>query len=229
MKEKDIARKLEPWLHLIPNGFSIVTAIFLAAKRQYAPLSNQHICWIGVYPQGCLGNPDEECHRGSLKTPLYAKALAVIPFFMTYFSVLVITIIMLFTIVKQKRRADRWRIRGRKESASFCQCLLTRILGLGPNNNKQRRSNFPSKIEANEKLPSAKFAKMANSLNSKSSKCASDKASSLLAADIENNTTAKISTSRSGSKTGMLFILSSNIFILKEFVLTDGVYRPTCV
>ncbi|GFH50385.1 hypothetical protein CTEN210_06861 [Chaetoceros tenuissimus] len=205
MKEKDIARRLELWLHLIPNGWAIATAIFLAAKRQYAPLGNQHVCWIGVYPQGCLGNPDVDCERGSLKTPLYAKAVAIIPFFITYFAALVITIIMLFTIVKQKRRADRWRMRERKES-HFCRGFFTCILGLlGPKQNEQT-SDSSRKIDPNAKLPSAKFAKMANSLkqittpNSKSLESTSDKTSSFVPPDVESNTAAQVSKSRSGTK-----------------------------
>ena len=215
MKDKDIAKKLEPWLHLIPNGFSIATAIFLAVDKQYAPLSNQHTCWIGIYPQGCLGNPDIECERGSMNTPMYAKALAIIPFFITYFAVLVITIVVLFTIAKQKRRADGWRMREQKES-QYCHGMFTCIIKcLGNRGHEQTKQNeqtsdSPSKINANTQPPSAsKFAKMANSLKnvastkSKSSDSISDKASSHLAPDVENITVAA---SRSGTKKGMSFL-----------------------
>lgn len=206
---------------MIPNGFAFGTGIFLAAKGQYAPLLNQHVCYIGIYPPGCLGNPDVDCQRGSLKTPFYAKVLAIIPLFVTYFLAIVITIIILCTVVKQKRRADRWRMRGRQESTCSCQDFFTRILGLGPKQNEQT-SNSPSKIETKTELLSAKFAKMANSLalnvipNSKSSESLSTKSSSLLAADVENNIITKISTSRSGSKKGMLlFLYPQIVFILK--------------
>ncbi|GFH44284.1 predicted protein [Chaetoceros tenuissimus] len=112
MKERDIARKVEPWIHVVPNGFAIASAIFLLAKSQYAPLPEKHICWIGAYSQGCIGDPDVECERGSAKTPIYGNFLAVIPFFIAYFLVFAIMMIIIHAIVQQNRKSDRWRMGG---------------------------------------------------------------------------------------------------------------------
>lgn len=121
MKERDIAKKLEPWIHIVPNGFAIASTVFLLAKSQYAPLPEQHICWIGAYPQGCIGDPDVECERGSAKTPIYAAFLAVLPFFVAYFLVFAIMMIIIYTIVKQKRKNDRWRMGGNHGKCCFYQ------------------------------------------------------------------------------------------------------------
>ncbi|GFH61821.1 hypothetical protein CTEN210_18297 [Chaetoceros tenuissimus] len=92
MKEKEIiAKKLEFWIHFIPNSFAIMSSIFLYAKRQYAPLTNQHLCWVGTYPQGCLDDPEKmECIRGDNSTAYYAEFLLVIPFFVVYFFIFII-------------------------------------------------------------------------------------------------------------------------------------------
>lgn len=95
MKERDISRKVEPFLHVIPNGFSIATGIFLAVNKQYAPLQNAHACWVGVYPPGCLGNPDVICERGNAKTPIYANFLTIIPFCTTYFFLVSIMMVVI--------------------------------------------------------------------------------------------------------------------------------------
>ncbi|GFH50374.1 hypothetical protein CTEN210_06850 [Chaetoceros tenuissimus] len=79
MKEKEIARKLEPWLHLIANGFAIGSGIFLAFKRQFAPLGNQIKCWVATYPMFCGRDNPDECVRGSPYTRLYANCLALLP------------------------------------------------------------------------------------------------------------------------------------------------------
>lgn len=61
-KEKDISKKcFEYMLHFFPNEFAIITAIFLAVKRQYGPLVDGHGCYLGVYPKICLADPDVEC------------------------------------------------------------------------------------------------------------------------------------------------------------------------
>ncbi|GFH57039.1 hypothetical protein CTEN210_13515 [Chaetoceros tenuissimus] len=126
MREKDIAKKLEPFLHIIPNGFALGSGIFLAIEKQYAPLQNAHTCWLGVYPQGCLGNLDVECERGSSKTLTYAKWLGVIPFCATYFVMIVAMMVIIYHVVQQKRKGDRWRIQ--QDSRKTCYGNLCSLL-----------------------------------------------------------------------------------------------------
>lgn len=156
MKEKDIAKKLELWLHLIPNGFSIATAIFLAVEKQYAPLQNNHACWVGVYPQGCLVNPDVKCERGSAKTPIYAKFLAVIPVCTTYFLIVAIMMVILYHVLQQKRRSDRWRVK--EESQMSCCCwhicaLPNQVLGITKIQEETMNKNISSKSHQQPKSP----------------------------------------------------------------------------
>jgi hypothetical protein len=120
MKEKEFAKKLEPLIHFLPNGFAIVTAVFLSVKHAYAPLPEQHLCFIGIFPPTCIGDPDIECVRGGKMTPVYAKYLAIIPLLMVYLFIVLTTIVTLHEIAKQKRKSDRWRMRERSES---CSCF----------------------------------------------------------------------------------------------------------
>ena len=125
MKEKEIAKKLEPLIHILPNGFAIVTAVFLSLKHTYAPLPEQHLCWIGVYPQACISDPDIECVRGGQMTPAYAKNLAIIPLFIVYFFVVLITMTIVYEIAEQKRKSDKWRMRDMSKSC----CCQSDIFG----------------------------------------------------------------------------------------------------
>ena len=93
MKEKEI-KKLEPLMHLLPNIYAIGSSVFLLGRHEYAPLAEQNSCWIGVYPRACIADPDVECIRGGRMTQAYAKYLAIVPFFIVYLFVLIITIVI---------------------------------------------------------------------------------------------------------------------------------------
>ncbi|GFH55544.1 hypothetical protein CTEN210_12020 [Chaetoceros tenuissimus] len=129
-KEKDISNKLfEYILHSIPNSFAIISGIFLAVKRQYGPLAENHACWLGIHPRNCLTDPDVECERGSHMTIIeYAKWVFVIPFMLIYFLVFCTMMIACHHVIIQKRKADKWRMQtaGRDLSkSSFC-CFVQR-------------------------------------------------------------------------------------------------------
>ncbi|GFH55547.1 hypothetical protein CTEN210_12023 [Chaetoceros tenuissimus] len=127
-KDKDISNKpFEYILHLVPNCFAIISCIFLAVKHEYGPLASGHACWLGVHPKNCLTDPDVECERGSLMTLQYAKWLAVIPFLLIYMLVFCTMMIVCHHIIKQKRKADRWRMQTReREKSKLCCCFTKR-------------------------------------------------------------------------------------------------------
>ena len=147
MKEKEIAKKLESLIHILPNGFAIVTAVFLSVKHAYAPLPEHHLCWIGVYPQACIGDPDIECVRGGQMTPGYAKNLAIIPLFIVYFFVVLITITIVYEIAKQKRKSDKWRMRDMSESCC-CQSDI-----FGSFQKRMKRGLIYKRVKTDRRIP----------------------------------------------------------------------------
>lgn len=210
MKEKDIARKVEPWLHLISNGFSVGSAISLAVKQEYGPIPNQVKCWIATYPTFCGKDNPDECIRGSSFTRFYANWLALFPSIVTYVIACVVTILMLYSIVKQQRKADRWRLREQEESKNctekICACFYW---GCQKKNNENENEIEKKSASSTPKLtmtPSkaSKFAKMAKSLEHTSSP-----KSAMYSSD------AGLS-SRSGTKEGMTSILILKFCILME-------------
>ncbi|GFH61680.1 hypothetical protein CTEN210_18156 [Chaetoceros tenuissimus] len=176
-KEKDISKKLfEYMLHFFPNGFAIITAIFLAVKRQYGPLADGHGCYLGVYPKNCLADPDVECERGGLMTIEYAKWFAVIPFLMIYFLVVGTMVIVYHHIIKQKRQADKWRMQsGAQDNSESCGffAILQKKLVL---QRSPTRMESTGDVELGSSLTPAqkKFLKMQQALHQKSNKSGED-------------------------------------------------------
>ena len=125
-KEKDISNKLlEYILHIIPNGFAIISCMFLAVKRQYGPVPANHGCWIAIHPRNCLHDPDVECERGGPMIFEYAKWFFVIPFMVIYVLVFCAMVIVCHHIIKQKRKADRWRMQRQGRDLSKLRCSFS--------------------------------------------------------------------------------------------------------
>lgn len=211
MKEKEIARKLEPWLHLIANGFAIGSGIFLAFKRQFAPLGNQIKCWVATYPFFCVRDNPDECVRGSPYTRLYANCLALLPSFITFVIACVVTMLMLYSIVKQQRKADRWRMKEQEESKSCTEniyaCFRLKCERQKSEIELEKKSASSTPKLSMTPTKASKFAKMAKSLEHTSSPKSS----------LYTSTAGNAGLSRSGTKQGM-----TSILILKCCLLMDS-------
>ena len=61
VSEKKATQYAEPWLHGVPIGYPLITAIVGACIGLYSSLQLGSLCWIGEYPQGCEDDEETEC------------------------------------------------------------------------------------------------------------------------------------------------------------------------
>lgn len=48
-----IARVVEPWMHIISNGFPTITSVVALAIGAYGEMTHANGCWVANYPRGC--------------------------------------------------------------------------------------------------------------------------------------------------------------------------------
>jgi len=53
-----IARVIEPWMHIICNGFSVSTSVAALAIGAYGEMAHANGCWVADYPRGCGQGPE---------------------------------------------------------------------------------------------------------------------------------------------------------------------------
>lgn len=53
-----IAKAVEPWMHIISNGYAVVTSVVALAIGAYGEMAHANGCWVADYPRGC-GNGHE--------------------------------------------------------------------------------------------------------------------------------------------------------------------------
>ena len=51
----------EPWLHVVPLGYALITATVGVSIGLYSSLLLGSFCWIGEYPKGCEDDEETEC------------------------------------------------------------------------------------------------------------------------------------------------------------------------
>jgi len=61
VREQTVTKYIEPWMHMIPIGYDLVTA-FVSLKLDLLHPANVY-CWIGPTPYGCEYDPTIECDR----------------------------------------------------------------------------------------------------------------------------------------------------------------------
>eukprot|EP00986_Skeletonema_menzelii_P007128 scaffold2761_cov137-Skeletonema_menzelii.AAC.9 len=115
-KSQQKLSKLEPFLHIIPLGFGLGTAIVSLALN----LFNYGLwdCWIAPYPQGCeeswRNNGSTTCTRGD-NASLYQWLFDLIP---KWASILLVAINMALVYIfvrNQEIRTERWSSRAVNE------------------------------------------------------------------------------------------------------------------
>ena len=133
IKEKAFRRKVELWCHLIPNAFAISTSVFLQTHHyfnsvgkcdaQMIDLNVEHqrwhvllltflsdnACWISASPISCLTDPDVPCIRGDTMAIEYRKWLALYVALLGFIVITINMVLIIYTVLVQKRRSDRWR------------------------------------------------------------------------------------------------------------------------
>jgi len=48
-----IAKKIEPWIHIVGHGFAAITSIVALALDAYDEMTSGTGCWVANYPRGC--------------------------------------------------------------------------------------------------------------------------------------------------------------------------------
>lgn len=107
MSESDYKRKIEPWCHFISIVQPIIASVFLLAKQSLN--FEGKVCYISPYPRTCLQSDDIECERGSKRTRLYALWFSAAPSLLVFTIVAINMIIIIVTVIAQKKKSDRWR------------------------------------------------------------------------------------------------------------------------
>ncbi|GFH57076.1 hypothetical protein CTEN210_13552 [Chaetoceros tenuissimus] len=123
MSENDFKRKIEPWCHFISIVQPIIASVFLLAKQSLN--FEGKICYISPSPRTCLQSDDIECERGSKLTRSYALWFSAAPSLFVFTIVAINMIIIIVTVIAQKKKSDRWRLRTNDENESFLMRALT--------------------------------------------------------------------------------------------------------
>ena len=61
VSEKKVVQYAEPWLHVVPLGYPLITATVGAGIDLYSSLQLGSLCWIGQYPKGCEDDSETVC------------------------------------------------------------------------------------------------------------------------------------------------------------------------
>ena len=111
IKEKNIRKYIEPWLHGFSIGVPLVFAIAPLAGNLYNPSSFEDVPWclISVYPVDCdyrsdgIAETDVECIRGGGKLFMLVPRIIMVTTFMTLTSVILCLSIVLWRVIKTDR------------------------------------------------------------------------------------------------------------------------------
>lgn len=70
VREQTLTKYIEPWMHMIPIGYDLITA-FVSLKLDLLHPANVY-CWIAPTPTGCEYDPTVECDRDPSFYSLFA-------------------------------------------------------------------------------------------------------------------------------------------------------------
>lgn len=102
MTEREFKRKVEPFLHIIPNGIAVMSGIFLLATQNFNSIGM--FCWIAPSPAECVFDPTIECIRGTSKQAKLQWIFLGVPISLVFIIITVAMIAIVRTVRKQKRR-----------------------------------------------------------------------------------------------------------------------------
>lgn len=64
MPDDQFAKKVEPYLHAVANGWPLLSALVTTFSGNNNTSSTFGSCWVVPNPENCLDDPDVECIRG---------------------------------------------------------------------------------------------------------------------------------------------------------------------
>jgi hypothetical protein len=103
IRQGTFRRKIEPFLHIIPNFFSLSIAGYLLMTKHI----NQAdvVCWIAPEPYNCINDQDIECSRGE-QSYLYRW---IFPAALNGIALFIISVIMfkIYAVVKEREKKNK--------------------------------------------------------------------------------------------------------------------------
>jgi hypothetical protein len=109
-KQKDLARLLEPWVHILAWGFPLVYAITVVSLQLINPNPYLGICNTIPYPIECTFLDDVECVRAEMATFIVPVHDAISLLYVVIS--LVSTWLVYWTVRKQSRTMTRYNVDG---------------------------------------------------------------------------------------------------------------------
>mmetsp|Transcript_20291 Transcript_20291/g.20562 ORF Transcript_20291/g.20562 Transcript_20291/m.20562 type:complete len:384 (-) Transcript_20291:553-1704(-) len=153
MREKEIEKVVEPFLHIIPNILCVGSSLFICIAGYANPAGFG--CWIAPYPQDCVQNPDVTCVRGE-QAFSYRWLLSGVPVLVSFSGSFIIMIIVSWEVFTRHKRNDSylrsWRQTPTPDKNRFSRFRLSRKDSTpavasasgttSPSNNRKNREVF---------------------------------------------------------------------------------------
>ncbi|CAJ1960326.1 unnamed protein product [Cylindrotheca closterium] len=114
-----VARVVEPWMHLVSNGFAIITSVVALAIGAYGEMAHGNGCWVANFPRGC-GLDGTVCTSRIIGW-LYFGLPAILVFICLFINNSIIFIfVRMQTISNMPKQSSKSAEMGLDESASSC-------------------------------------------------------------------------------------------------------------
>lgn len=137
VREFDMARRYEPWMHVLSLGFPLITASIGAGMGVYDEFLIGHGCWITNYPKGCgcmeEGQEDNVC----CMSPLIAWIFAGLPALLVMLAIIVNNLLV-FCHVRGTLQKSRKYLKEYRSSAMRGSTARGSSMG---NNNRQSQAD----------------------------------------------------------------------------------------
>lgn len=134
VREQDLSRKYEPWMHGISISFLVVTAIMGAAMGMYGELNIGQFCW-------CAGED----------ATLFAYIVGGVPSFFFLFFIIVNNLLVYFHVRKNAKVSNQVKGASNDDKDRFRILRPTTSNGIGPRQASSSGSNLSSQSnESNE-------------------------------------------------------------------------------
>ena len=112
-RDRDFAKKIEPWLHGISIGYPLLRAIVNMAVGNFN--SSGVVCWIAPKPIECAFDPDVECIRGA-RFKLYRLIWYNIPTLVSFVGIVYVMFVISWNVINQERRNASFRFQVQQTS-----------------------------------------------------------------------------------------------------------------
>lgn len=116
IREKEVAKKYEPMMHIVSVGWPLLTASVGAGMGVYDELSVGHGCWVTNYPKNCDSPDTPPC-----QSPMIAWIFAGIPAFVL-FVIVFISNVLVFCHVRYTIQRSRQHSQEFNSQRSFRSC-----------------------------------------------------------------------------------------------------------